>query len=145
MTRGINTVSHPIKMTTEELLENFEFLEDWEARYNYLIELGKALPKMEDALKNDQTLVKGCTSRVWMVLNTEESGKFSFIADSDAHIVRGLIAILSVIYNRQPSDFIVSFNIEEFFEKLGLGSHLSPNRRNGFFAMVERIKTLAKI
>lgn len=130
-------------MTPEELVENFEFLEDWEDRYGYLIELGKTLPLFGDDLKTEKNSVKGCTSQVWMVAFEQEEGRFSFIADSDAHIVRGLIAVLRVVYNDKSPTDIQNFDITTYFEKLGLSSHLSPNRRNGFFAMVERIKTLS--
>lgn len=127
----------------EELAENFSFLSDWEERYAYVIDLGKQLPVFPEELKTDLYLVRGCTSRVWMVPEPSEPGHVGFIADSDAHIVRGLIAILRILYNHKPKEFIRDFNITEYFAKLGLEEHLSPSRRNGFFAMVERIKSLA--
>lgn len=138
-------MSATIKMTPEELIENFEFLVDWEDRYSYLIELGKALPSMDEVMKNGGSLVKGCTSQVWMVSKSTETGKFSFLGDSDAHIVRGLVAILVIIYDQKDPEYIQSFAIENYFTQLGLSSHLSPNRRNGFFAMVEKIKNLSKL
>jgi cysteine desulfuration protein SufE len=130
-------------ITSDELAENFSFLEDWEERYSYVIDLGKNLGKFPEELKTDEYLVRGCTSRVWLVPQQSDEGTLSFIADSDAHIVRGLIAILMIIYNDKQKELIRDFPIEEYFNRLGLSEHLSPSRRNGFFAMVERIKTLA--
>ena len=130
------------KETLEELVENFALFEDWEERYRYLIDLGRTLPAMEEGLKTDENLVQGCTSRVWMV-HTIEDGKFNFTADSDAHIVRGLIAILDRAYHGQDVSDIGKIDIEGAFQKIGLDQNLSPNRRSGFFAMVEKIKSLS--
>ena len=127
-----------------ELQENFALFDDWEERYGYLIDLGKSLPNMDDALKTDETLVKGCTSKVWMICETAEGGRLNFIADSDAHIVRWLIAIVLAAYQGKTAPEIEAVDIETAFKEIGLDQHLSPNRRNGFFAMVERIRTLAK-
>ncbi|MEZ5813269.1 MAG: SufE family protein [Alphaproteobacteria bacterium] len=127
------------KETLSELIENFALFEDWEERYRYLIDLGRTLPAMDEALKTDESFVQGCTSRVWMHPEIRD-GRFYFIADSDAHIVRGLIAILDRAYQGQPLSDIGKIDIKGAFEKIGLGENLSPNRRNGFFAMVERIK-----
>jgi cysteine desulfuration protein SufE len=126
----------------QELAENFALFDDWEGRYRYLIDLGRALPPMDEALKTDETMVRGCTSRVWMVAETKD-GIFHFIADSDAHIVRGLIALLMVAYQDKRAKEIPGIDIEQKFKEIGLDQHLSPNRRNGFYAMVERIKALA--
>jgi cysteine desulfuration protein SufE len=128
-------------LTVDELTENFSYLTDWEERYAYVIDLGKKLPEFPEELKTDVTIVRGCTSRVWFVLQSAEKEDIHFIADSDAHIVRGLIAILMVIYNDTSAEFIRNFAIEPYFKSLGLEEHLSPSRRNGFFAMVERIKS----
>ena len=130
-------------MTPDELAENFSFLDEWEERYAYVIDLGKHLPTFPEDQKTDICLVRGCTSRVWLILQDQGDDKVHFIADSDAHIVRGLIGVLMVIYNDQPKSFVRDFPITEYFERLGLSEHLSPSRRNGFFAMVERIKSLA--
>lgn len=127
----------------EELVENFSLFEDWEERYGYLIDLGRDLPEMSDNLKNDVTLVQGCTSRVWMIAETDGEGRYHFTADSDAHIVRGLIAVLLSAYQGKTAEQIKSVDIDASFAQLGLDKHLSPNRRNGFFAMVERIKALS--
>ncbi len=129
--------------TLEELKENFALFDDWEERYKYLIDLGKGLSEMDEALKNEQTIVKGCTSRVWLVSQIQEDGTLHFIADSDAHIVRGLIAILLGAYEGKTVAEVKTIDIEAAFEEIGLNSHLSPNRRNGFFAMVGRIQSIS--
>lgn len=129
-------------MTMESLQDvkgNFALFDDWEERYRYLIDLGRQIPHMDEALKTEGSIVKGCTSRVWMVADTD-GGVLKFQADSDAHIVRGLIALLMAAYQNQKLSDIASIDIEKAFEEIGLSQNLSPNRRNGFFAMVERIK-----
>ena len=130
--------------TLEELAENFALFDDWEGRYRYLIDLGRKLPVMNDAEKTDETLVRGCTSQVWMTANIN-NGVIHFNADSDAHIVRGLIALLMAAYQDMPLTEISSIDVEKVFREIGLDEHLSPNRRNGFYAMVERIKNLATV
>ncbi len=129
-------------MDTAELIENFSFLEDWEDRYAYLIELGKELPPMDPADKNDQTKVEGCMSQVWLKTNVD-NGILTFVGESDAHIVRGLIAVLRIVLSGKTKEEIRQTNVEDVFKQLGLESHLSPTRRNGFFAMVERIQSEA--
>lgn len=130
-------------MSTEELCENFSLFDDWEEKYRYLIDLGRKLPDMEEKLKTENRLVPGCTSRVWMQEDIKE-GCFYFLADSDAHIVRGLIAVLFVVYNGKSLDALQHINIEEIFSSLGLDQHLSPNRRSGFFAIVEKIRAIGR-
>ncbi len=128
----------------QELVDNFALFSDWEERYAYLIDLGKKLPVMDDALKTDATLVPGCVSKVWMVAE-EKDGKFYFLADSDAHIVRGLIAILHYIYNGENTSDISNIHMDEIFSKLGLDAQITPNRRNGFFAIVKKIQNFASV
>lgn len=132
----------PEILTPEILAENFSFLNDWEERYGYVLDLGKGLPPFPETLKTDLTLVRGCTSRVWLVPEETADGTVRFLADSDAHLVRGLIAVLRVVYNGRTPEEIARFPIEDYFAGLGLAEHLSPSRRNGFFAMVERIRAL---
>lgn len=127
----------------EKLVEDFSLFDDWEGRYRYLIDMGRTLPPMDEALKTDETLVRGCTSRVWMVAETGADGRIHFTADSDAHIVRGLIALLMTVYQDKTPAEIGAVDIIEAFKKIGLEEHLSPSRRNGFYAMVERVKALA--
>ena len=126
----------------EELIENFALFDDWEERYRYLIDLGRSLPHMDDALKVDANIVKGCTSQVWMQADISDD-VLHFVADSDAHIVRGLIAFLVAAYEGQPLSKIKDVDVDAAFKEVGLDQHLSPNRRNGFFSMVEKIKGFA--
>ena len=127
---------------TQELVDNFSYLDDWEDKYQYIIDLGKTLPPLPDEYRTDSYKVQGCVSQVWLKAEVNDN-VLSFVADSDAHIVRGLIAILHSVYNNQPIDIMNSFDIEAYFNELGLGQNLLPNRRNGFFAMVERLKKLS--
>ncbi|MCB1652050.1 MAG: SufE family protein [Alphaproteobacteria bacterium] len=124
------------------LVEDFALFEDWEERYRYLIDLGRALPAMDEALKTEENLVRGCTSRVWMK-DRIEGGRLYFDADSDAHIVRGLIAVLNKAYQGAALGEIAQIDIEGAFKAMGLDQNLSPNRRSGFYAMVERIRSYA--
>lgn len=128
--------------TLDELVENFALFDDWEERYRYLIDLGRTLPAMDESLKTDENFVQGCTSRVWMHPQVED-GKLFFTADSDAHIVRGLIAILDRAYQGQKLSNIGNIDIDAAFTKIGLNQNLSPNRRSGFFSMVERVQSYA--
>jgi len=133
-------------LSYDELVENFEYLDDWEERYRYVIELGKALPPLEDARKTDATKVDGCVSRVWIDSRAvEEAGttRVEFDGDSDAHIVRGLIAILHVMLSGQPAKEIVGKDVAAELQRLDLAAHLSPQRSNGLGAMIERIKGVA--
>lgn len=131
-----------VKMTNiKEIKDTFELLDDWEDRYAYLIDLGRKLPEFPDVQKVDANIVKGCTSQVWMILSVND-GVLNIQATSDAHIVRGLIAIVVATYNDVEVANISSIDMEQIFTDLGLSDHLSPNRRNGFFAMVERVKSI---
>lgn len=127
--------------TISDIIELFElFGDDWEERYRYLIDLGKTIPEFPEAQKVESNLVRGCTSRVWMVMQVD-SGIFKFSADSDAHIVRGLIGLLMILANNKPVSEVGALDVMDVFKKLGLEQNLSPNRRNGFFSMVEKIKS----
>ena len=129
-------------MTIEEIKEAFSFLDDWESRYSYLIELGENLPVFPEINKTPENKVEGCMSQVW--LSAEKKGeKYLFNATSDAMIVKGLIAIVLAVYSDKTKEEIHGVDIQKVFDDLGLGTHLSPTRRNGFFAMVERIKKLS--
>ncbi|CAM2008847.1 SufE family protein [Acanthopleuribacter pedis] len=133
------------ELTTEELLENFDLFEDWEERYRYLIDLGRKLPAFPESAKNDTNKVDGCISQVWMTADVSEETppRIILTADSDAHIVKGLIAVLLVVYSHKTAAEVRAVDINAVFEQLELGSHISVNRRNGFYAMVERIKQFA--
>lgn len=129
--------------TLADMVENFALFEDWEERYRYLIDLGRALPVMPDDARTDQAIVRGCTSKVWLHASRDLAGVYRFTVDSDAHIVRGLIALLLMAYDGKTAKDIASVDVEAFFDSLGLHQHLSPNRRNGFFAMVQRVQSFA--
>ena len=129
-------------MDLEQLKDDFELLSDWEDRYSYIIDLGKALPPMDISLKIEDNKVNGCTSQVWMATTDKSSSdSLDFVADSDAIIVRGLVAVLMIIYNGKSKEEIKNIDIHGVFSNLGLDSHLSVNRRNGFFSMVSKITT----
>lgn len=134
-----------LPMTVDELIENFGLFSDWEERYRYLIELGEALPPFTEAQKTPENKVEGCVSQVWMIPKPGPDGRFDFSADSDSHIVRGLIAVLRIIYAGRSPQEIMETDIKSIFGRLGLEQHISPNRRNGFYAMVENIRRLATV
>lgn len=126
-----------------DLKENFALFDDWNGRYEYLIDLGRKLPPMNDALKTDATEVKGCVSKVWLHAQKDDAGKFHLVADSDGTITKGLVYIVLSAYDGKAADEIREIDIHSIFGEVGLEEHLSPNRRNGFFAMVEKIQGLA--
>lgn len=132
-----------MNMTIKELVDNFSMMDDWEDRYKYLIDLGDTLPEMPDALKTDASKVRGCMSQVWMVPGWDAEKRLTLLADSDAQIVRGLIAVLCIVFTGKTAAEIAQTDIEAEFASLGLDQHLSPNRRNGFFSMVERVKVFS--
>lgn len=127
----------------EEIVEDFEFLDDWEDRYRHVIDMGKAMDPLEDALKVDMNKVHGCASQVWLYPEIE-GDVFGFRGDSDAMIVRGLIAVLAALYNGVPVAQAAKINASAELERLGLHEHLSSQRSNGLKSMVERLKMLAE-
>ena len=133
-------------MDFDKLVSTFDFLDDWEERYALIIDLGRKLADMDDSLKTDESKVRGCQSQVWMVHTVvDDAQHIEFLADSDAHIVRGLIAILMMIYSGRTPTEILAVPIKDHFAKLGLDEHLSPLRSNGLHSMVERIRTTAAV
>ena len=126
----------------EEIAGTFEFLDDWEDRYRYVIELGRDMPPLDDALKVPATKVDGCASQVWLVPKVE-GGTFSFDGDSDAMIVKGLIAILRALYGGLPVAEVSGVDAPAEMARLGLDEHLSAQRSNGLRAMIERIRLVA--
>ncbi|MBE6450006.1 MAG: SufE family protein [Alphaproteobacteria bacterium] len=126
----------------EDIEANFSFLEDWEDKYRYLIELGEGLAPFPDAYRTEEYKVDGCMSQVWLYPTCAQDGVYTLQADSDALIVKGLIAIILSAYSGKNKEQIKAVPIEQIFENLGLATHLSPTRRNGFFAMVEKIRRL---
>ncbi len=133
-------------MTLEKLISNFELLGDWEERYGYLIDLGKKLDGLPDSEKTEANRVHGCQAMVWLVMEADPGrpGALRIRADSDAFIVRGLIAVLQLIYSGRTPAEILAADAKSTLSQLGLDKHLSPTRKNGLFAMVERIRTLAR-
>ena len=126
-------------MSLENLLDDFALFDDWEERYRYIIELGNGLAPLSAEEHNDANKVPGCVSQVWLV--TEQNGdRLVFRGDSDAHIVRGLVAILLDLYSDKTPAEITGFDAEAAFNQLGLGEHLTPQRSNGFYSMVQRIR-----
>ena len=130
-------------MDIAEVIETFEFLEDWEDRYKYIIDLGRELPELADDEKVEENRVHGCTSRVWLVHSLED-GKVIFRGESDAHIVKGLVALMLMIYSGKSPAEILQIDARDILNQLGLEKHLSPMRTNGLFSMDEKIKTIAR-
>lgn len=131
-------------ISLDEIIDNFEFLDDWEDKYKYVIELGRMLPEFPEDERTTDNKVDGCVSQVWLVktLKSDEDGNpvIFYQGDSDAHIVKGLIAlVLASVSGRKASD-IHSFEMEDVFSKIGLREHLTPQRSNGLSSMVGRIK-----
>ena len=132
--------------TLDELVEDFEFLDAWEDRYRYIIELGDELEQMPDSLKVEEHRVQGCVSNVWLVLDVEpgDPPRIRFIADSDSQIVRGLVSILLMLCSGRTAQEIQALDIESIFERLEFGKHLSRSRSNGLHSMIKRIRRLAE-
>ena len=125
-------------------MKNFGLLATWEDRYRYVIELGRKLPAFPEESRTEDNLVRGCSSRVWMVrTGAMQPGVVSFAADSDSHLVKGLIGILISLFDRRGAEEIIKTDIRGHFERLGLEKHLSANRTNGFYSMVEKIRRFA--
>jgi cysteine desulfuration protein SufE len=134
-------------LTIDEITENFSLLDDWDDRYRYVIELGRSLPPYPEEARTEANKVQGCASQVWLTTRTRPDGAhgpvMTFLADSDAHIVRGLIAILFALYSGKPARDILSIDALALFERLGLRENLTPQRSNGLRSMVERIRAEA--
>src|SRR5262249_10230201 len=135
-------------MTIDEIIENFSFLDDWDDRYRYVIELGRSLEPLPENERTQANKVQGCASQVWLASKVVPDGTsgpaLKLVGDSDAHIVRGLIAILFALYSDKPAREILSRDAIAVFEQLGLREHLTPQRSNGFRSMVERIRSDAR-
>ncbi|MCB9738573.1 MAG: SufE family protein [Deltaproteobacteria bacterium] len=130
-------------MTPEELAENFAFLDDWEERYAYIIDLGRKLAPMDPSDRVDENLVPGCLSQVWLTSRVEDGTAgptMRFSADSDAHITKGLVAIALMLFDGKSPQAVVDTDLDGFFERLDLGAHVSVNRRNGFYSMIGKIR-----
>jgi cysteine desulfuration protein SufE len=138
---------HEAHMSTniDTIKSDFEFLDDWEDRYRYIIELGREMPPLNDTDKNAANKVDGCASQVWLVSEKQNSQPvtLSFHGDSDAHIVRGLVAIITSAFTGKTPQDIIALNADELLKSLGLDAHLSQQRSNGLRAMIRRIKSEA--
>ena len=131
-------------MTLDELKASFSLMGSWEERYGLIIDLGRQLEPLPEDAYVDTNKVRGCMSQVWMISQTLPDGRIDIRGDSDAHIVKGLIAVLLMVYSGKTPQEIGQIDIKALFTELGLEQHISANRRNGFYAMVERIGQMAE-
>jgi cysteine desulfuration protein SufE len=143
------TAASPDSLTTlDEIVDNFSLLEEWDDRYRYVIELGRSLSPLAERDRKEANKVQGCASQVWLATTVHPNGQggpmLTFSGDSDAHIVRGLIAILFAMFSGKQARDILSTDAIAVFERLGLREHLTPQRSNGFRSMVERIRADAQ-
>ncbi len=130
------------EITSEDIVQTMQQFKGWEDRYRQVIQWGKKLPVMPEELKSEQVTVSGCESLVWLVSQQEE-GVWHFCADSDARIVRGLIALVMAAFEGKTSQQIQDFDVDGYFEQLGLITHLSPSRGNGLKAIIDKVKEIA--
>jgi cysteine desulfuration protein SufE len=134
--------------TIDEIVENFELLDQWDDRYRYIIELGRTLPPLPEAARTETNKVRGCASQVWLLTHVKPDGaggpRLSFEGDSDAHIVKGLIAILFALYSGKRAQEILETDALALFDRIGLRANLTPQRSNGLRAMVERVRAEAR-
>ncbi len=131
------------RIGVDDILETLEFFDSWEERYKYIIDLGKELPPLPESVRQDEFLVRGCQSQVWMV-SEQDGDALYFDVDSDAFIVKGLLALVLAAYNGKTAAEILAFDVDAYFERLQLLKHLSPTRGNGIKAMVERVQNTAR-
>lgn len=139
------TLTDPAPVTLDELMAEFDELGDWDAQCDYLIDLGFEVPPLPESAKVEANRVHGCQSNVWMVAEIKPGVRpvLQFLANSDAIIVNGLIAILLAVYNGHTPAEVLATDVRAIFSKLGLERHLSPQRRNGLYGMVDRVRQLA--
>lgn len=134
--------------TTEDIVDDISFFDDWEEKYKYIIDLGKSLPEFDDAWRTQERLVKGCQSNVWIQPDSQQDSEkgevLVFAVDSDAVIVRGLLGLVMAAYNEKTAQEILAFDIDTYFAELDLESHLSPTRGNGLRSIVGRIQSIAQ-
>jgi cysteine desulfuration protein SufE len=131
------------EMSFAELKENFALFDEWDQRYEYIIDLGRKLPALPAAFQTDAYKVRGCMSQVWLVPGRGQDGAFAFAADSDSVIVKGLIAVLGILYSGQTPAAVAAIDAQGALRELGFEQHLAPSRRNGLVAMVGKIKEYA--
>ena len=146
--RMIDTQTANGTASIDAIVDDFSLLDDWDDHYRYVIELGRKLAPLDERDRNERNKVQGCASQVWLATTVRPDGSegpvLSFVGDSDAHIVKGLIAILLATYSGRSAKEIVATDAVELFNRLGLREHLTPQRSNGFRSMVERIKSDAR-
>jgi cysteine desulfuration protein SufE len=133
-------------LTPEEVIENFEFLDSWDERYGYLVELGEALPPLDDALRTEANRVQGCMSKVWVypLPDPERSGALQYVGDCDTAIIKGVLAlVIQLCSGRTPAE-IEALDLDDLFDQLKLAEHLSPNRHFGIYSLVEMMKEQAR-
>lgn len=129
-------------ISAADIIDTLGFFDSWEDRYKYIIDLGKELPAMDESKKNDEHIVRGCQSQVW-IDSEEVNGRLWFEVDSDAFIVKGLLGVVLAAYNGKSAEDIRNFDIDSYFDRLGLEKHLSVTRGNGLRAMVEKVRGVA--
>lgn len=132
----------------DQITDDLSFLDDWEERYRYIIDLGKTLAPLADSERNEETRVRGCASQVWLVSAVEREGsgppRLRFRGDSDAHIVRGLVALAIALFSGKTADEVLKTDAQGYFARIGLKEHLTQQRSNGLASMIERIRTEAR-
>jgi cysteine desulfuration protein SufE len=147
MSEAMTTVV-PEATSIDEIIDNFSLLDEWDDRYRYVIELGRSLAPLSEHDRSDRNKVQGCASQVWLATTVRPDGAggpvLAFAGDSDAHIVRGLIAILFALFSGKSARDILATDAIALFDRLGLREHLTPQRSNGFRSMVERIRSDAR-
>lgn len=133
-------------LTPEEVIENFDFLDDWDARYAYLVELGEALPTMDDALRTEANRVQGCMSQVWVcpLVDPEDPARLNYVGECDTAIIKGVLALLIELMSGRTPDEVEALDLDHLFDELKLAEHLSPNRHFGIYSIVELMKAQAK-
>ena len=130
------------RISADEIVESLSFFDSWEDRYRYIIDLGRELPALDESLRTDDRLVRGCQSQVWIDVTVSDH-RLQMAVDSDAFIVKGLLAVVLAAYNNKTPKEILAFDVDAYFESVGLMQHLSPTRGNGLRAMVARIREIA--
>lgn len=133
-------------LTPREVIENFELLDDWDARYAYLVELGEALPDLDDAYRTEANRVQGCMSRVWVcpVPDPDDPGRLNYVGDCDTAVIKGVLALMIGLMSGRTRQEIEALDLDDLFDRLKLAEHLSPNRHFGIYSLVELMKAQAR-
>lgn len=133
-----------MNVSIERIEQTFQLLDSWEDRYSYITELGNKLPELGEEAKRSENLVQGCMSQVWVDAHLDNEGRVRYVANSDTAVVRGIVAIILAAFDGKRPEEANSFDADELFTRLGIYDHLSPNRHVGVYAMIERVKALAR-